>query len=191
MLKRHFRGGKPVDFHRFMYFDRAYKKLLITIFLTQPFDETLKKNVRKKLAIKDIDKEFIITLKRPFIVPRNFKVDRADEKTLFWGIQGQARDFLRRLSTCDDSALRTSGYITSEYKPHYKYFINIDKYQKEFQYDSVDKLIEMFNSVKVINIIDDIQLAVTLTNGNKQSINHFSDGQFQSIYLSSVRPSPV
>ena len=189
MLKRHFRGGRPVAFHHFMYFDRAYKKLLITIFLAQPFDENLRSIVREKLCIMSIDVEFIITLKRPYIVRRNFKVDRADDITLYWGIQGQARDFLRRLSTCDNpvieekSGYRKSGYITDEYKPYYKYYINIEKFQKEFQYESVDKLIEMFNAVKVIDIIDDIKLMVTLNNKQKQDIKHFSDGQFQSIYL--------
>ncbi len=189
MIKKYFRGGKSIDFNHFMYFDRAYKKLLITIFLSQPFDENIKRVVVEKLGIKEIGKEFTITLKRPYITSRNFKVDRADDQTLYWGIKGQGRDFLRRLSICDDPGLRKSGYITDEDKPYYKYLINILKFQKEFKYDSVDKLIEMFNSIKEINIIDDIKLEVTLNNGEKQDINFFSDGQFQSIYLYSLLES--
>jgi len=194
LLKKHFRGGKTVDFHRFIFFDRAYKKLLITLFLTQPFDDKLGKTVKEKLAISSIDEEFIITLKRPFIVRRNFKIDRADDATLYWGIKGQSRDFLRRMSTCDapiqlERGLRKSGLITDEGRPYYRYYIDIEKFKNEFKYESVDKLIEMFNSIKVIDIIDDIKFNVTLTSGQNQDINYFSDGQFQSIYLFSLLES--
>ncbi|MBP7653548.1 AAA family ATPase [Candidatus Dependentiae bacterium] len=189
MIKRFFRGGKNVDFNRFMYFDRAYKKLLITIFLTQPFDENIAKGIKEKLGIQNVEQEFIITLKRPYIVRRTFKIDRADDKTLFWGIEGQAREFLRRLSTCDVPELRLSGYISNVNKPYYKYFISIKKFKKEFQSDSVDKLIELFNEIKIIDIIDDIKFNVTLQNDQQQDINYFSDGQFQSIYLYSLLES--
>lgn len=182
-LKKHLWGGKEIA-HRFIHFDRGYKKLLLTILLAQSFDETISRIIKEKLDIKEIGNEFVITLKQPSIVNRNFKIDRADEKTLYWGIKGKPKDFLRRLSTCDSAGLRESGFLLKDGKKQtYTYFIDIEKFKTEFKYESVDNLIEYFNSIKIINMIDDIKLEVTLNSDQKQDINGFSDGQFQSIYL--------
>lgn len=88
------------------------------------------------------------------------------------------------MSTCDSAGLRESGFLLKDGKKQtYTYFIDIEKFKTEFKYESVDKLIEYFNSIKIINMIDDIKLEVTLNSDQKQDINGFSDGQFQSIYL--------
>ena len=186
-IKKHIRGGEYVNFHRFMYFDRGYKKLLLTILLTQSFDENLSKIIKKRLNIKDIGKEFVITLRKPYLVSRNYIIDRADDKTLYWGMKGEPREFLRRLSTCNNAGLRESGYfIKKDKKPAYIYFIDIEKFRNEFKYDSVDKLIELFNSIKITSMIDDIKFEIILSNDQRQDVNNFSDGQFQSIYLYSL-----
>lgn len=186
-IKKLIKGGKPVDLHRLMHFDRDYKKALITFLLVQSFDPKISETVKERLGISSLADEFELIIERPLTVSSDYKIDRANDGNLYWGLKGESREFLRRIAICDESRERESGYIDKNHKKkYYKYFVSVSKFQTEFRNVKIDELIVNLNSVKILNMIGDIKFKVNLLSGEQQDIDFFSDGQFQSIYLFSL-----
>ena len=131
-----------------------------------------------------------ITLKRPYYARGKKAYDIAlnDETDRYWKPEGITKDFLNKLTVCRaDGAkapLRAEGYFSDT--DHYILYLDIKAIQKEFAGYSLQELFRQFDNLKTLEMLTDISIPVMLEDEVKATTDHFSDGQFQSVYIYSI-----
>jgi predicted ATPase len=143
----------------------------------------------QKLGINTIASEVRLVLNRPnFAADTRFDIEFNDETDRYWQPEGITKVFLDRLheciSTATGSSVRSEGYFSFE--DHYILYFDIDKIRQEFDDFSPQELFRQFDNLKTIGMLAEISIPLQLTGGVDATINHFSDGQFQSIYIYSI-----
>ena len=78
----------------------------------------------------------------------------------------------------------TEGYFASD--DRYILYFDIAKIQQEFVDFSAQELFRQFDNLKTLGMLANISIPLTLTSGLDATISHFSDGQFQSVYIYSI-----
>lgn len=68
----------------------------------------------------------------------------------------------------------------------YTLYFDIANIRQEFADLSTQELFRQFDNLKTLGMLGDISIPLTLTSGLNATIDHFSDGQFQSIYIYSI-----
>lgn len=169
------------DSQKFISIDSKHKQILLLMILIQKKNNQAKKFICEKLGIKNIATEFKVILDRPYYADKNYKIDMGDYDSFFWSAKGITRYFLGRLRTC-----QTPGSWLTDYNPkkdQYLLHLSIKSVQKEFRKEAADGLFRLFDNLKTLGMLSSILLEVELENGIKTGINHFSDGQFQLVYI--------
>ena len=193
-FKKDLKEANEGDVREFIGIGKEYKAILLSVLLLQPDTCKAKQYITEKLGIKSIGNELRIELQRPFYAKKKgYEVDRLVESTSFWKAEGITRNFLDFLNKVDKSdskgRVRDEDYISKgqdNYEDQYILFFDVNDFQKKFKKISSQMLFRGFDNLKTIEMLKDISMDVELQDGTKIDIQHFSDGQFQSIYIYSL-----
>lgn len=170
---------------RFISIGSEYKSLLLSVLLFQKSDNNAKQFICKKLGIRGIAPDLSVTLKRPDFAGRNIEIEAGDPASAFWGARGVAREFLDKLLGCIKGAYNLGGLYNNP-KDIYEITVDIELFQGKFSDESVTDIFRQFDNLKILGMLSEISIPLTLTSGVDATINHFSDGQFQSVYIYSI-----
>ena len=172
---------------RFIGIGAEYKELLLSVLLMRQDDNKARQFICQKLDIQKVDTEVRLKLQRPsYATSTAFDIENNDESDRYWQPKGITKTFLDRLSKCISSGIRerTEGYFSSE--DIYILYFDIVKIQQEFSDFNSQELFRQFDNLKTLNMLAEISIPLKLENGTDASISHFSDGQFQSVYIYSI-----
>ncbi len=192
-FKTEIKDANIKDTRTFIGIGREYKALLLAVLLLQPDGNVAKNYIKKKLGIAKLNNELKLILKRPFYARKGgFDVDPKDGSTQFWKAEGITIDFLKKIDGVKRTELkknkaRDEGYIPrDEFNDEYILYLDIEDFQEKFKGIKPQELFRLFDNLKTIEMLNDISIGISLENGTNASINQFSDGQFQSVYIYSV-----
>lgn len=182
---------KKADFdesRRFIGIGSEYKALLLAVLLMQKADSNARQFVCQKLGIATVAPELKLVLQRPnYASDPRFNIEDLDADR-YWKPEGITKAFLERLTHCISQAVgspvRSEGYFASD--DRYNLYFDIAKIQQEFADYSAQELFRQFDNLKTLGMLADIAIPLTLTSGLDATIAHFSDGQFQSVYIYSI-----
>jgi len=183
---------KRADFDESRFFigiGPEYKELLLAVLLIQPDICKARQFICQKLGITNVEPEVRVVLERPaYAADSRFDIELNDESDRYWKPEGITKTFLDRLhrclSTAAGSPLRSEGYFASNER--YILYFDIDKIQQEFSAFSPQELFRQFDNLKTLGMLSEITIPLKLENGFDASVSHFSDGQFQSVYIYSI-----
>lgn len=170
---------------RFIGIRADYKEMLLSILLMQPTGCVARQYLCEKLNIDVVSREaFNLTLKRPSFASR-VQVDVADPETFLWGAKGAVRKFLDALTDCIVGGF-TFGSIYDREADQYKIPIDIDSFQERFGDVSASELFRSLDQLNAIEMFAGLSVPLRLKNGDVAKVGHFSDGQFQSVYIFAI-----
>ncbi len=183
---------KQADFGESRYFigiGRAYKELLLSVLLMQPETCKARQFILLKLNIQSVSPEVRLLLERPaYAVDSRFDIEDNDETDRFWKPEGITKTFLDRLHNCTSKItkgpIRSEGYFSSD--DRYILYFNIEKIRQEFIEFTDQDLFRQFDNLKTLGMLSEISISLQLSGGVEATIAHFSDGQFQSVYIYSI-----
>jgi hypothetical protein len=184
-FRKRIRKASTGESRRFIGIGAEYKELLLAVLLMQEENNKAREFICQKLHIKTIAPEVTLVLKRPIVVDQKIKIDPFDPKTIYWGIEGITRNFLDKLLECIKGDFNPRDLYNSE-ADCYRITINPKLFQSKFNTEKISGIFREFDNLKTINMLEKISIPVTLENGNNATISHFSDGQFQSVYIYSI-----
>ncbi|MEI6065854.1 MAG: AAA family ATPase [Methylococcaceae bacterium] len=173
------------DSRRFIGIGQEYKELLLSVLLMQKIDNKARQFIVQKLGIKTVAPEVIIVLKRPAFADKKLKIDNFEPKTHYWGAEGITRQFLDQLVTCIKGEFNHNILYKPE-EDRYQISINIELFQDQFNKEKAADLFRQFDNLKTLDMLAEISVPLLLENELNTTIAHFSDGQFQSIYIYSI-----
>lgn len=156
--------------------------------LMQENDNPARRYVCQQLGIDTVGDEVRLVLKRPYYASdKKFNIEDR-EADRYWKPEGVTNDFLDRLTKCiskpKSGRERPEGYF--EVDDQYVLYFNIDQIRQEFSDSSSQKLFRQLDNLKTLGMLAEISIPLTLNGGVDASIAHFSDGQFQSVYIYSI-----
>lgn len=166
-----------------------YKELLLAVLLMQSDTCKARQFICQKLGIETVASEVKVVLERPaYAADSRFDIELNDETDRYWKPEGIAKTFLDRLHRCINTAsgspVRSEGYFASD--DRYVLYFGIDKIQREFSDLSPQELFRQLDNLKTLGMLAEITIPLQLENGVDASVSHFSDGQFQSVYIYSI-----
>ncbi len=197
---------KRADFDETRFFlgiGPEYKELLLAVMLMQPDTCKARQFICEKLGIDQMglpkpgtnertEPVVKIVFDRPEYAKgsksTDFDIENNDESDRFWKSAGITKVFLDRLSKCVVQApggiTVNEGYFRSE--DRYIAYLDIVKIQQEFADLSQQNLFRQFDNLKTLGMLAEITIPLQLVSGVEATIAHFSDGQFQSVYIYSI-----
>ena len=181
---------KRADFEEARFFigiGPEYKELLLAVLLMQSETSKARYFICQKLGIETVASEAKLVLKRPaYADDSRFDIEFNDETDRYWKPDGITKNFLNRLHSCinSGSAVRSEGYFPAE--DRYILYLDIAKIRKEFADLSAQELFRQFDNLKTLGMLAEIAIPLQLNGGVNATISHFSDGQFQSVYIYSI-----
>lgn len=190
-FRKRIKGANPDESRRFIGIGSDYKQLLLAVLLIQPAENAARQFICQKLGIASVGLDMQLTLQRPAFATSALKalnmdgIENFDPRTHYWGADGITRDFLNKLVTCVKGEF-SHGNVYSSADDRYQIPINIDLFQQQFAGDPVTDVFRQFDNLKTLGMLAEITIPLTLSSGLDASIAHFSDGQFQSVYIYSI-----
>jgi ABC-type Mn2+/Zn2+ transport system ATPase subunit len=191
---RRIRTAKFGDRRKVIQIGPNYKELLLAVMLLQNGACKARQFLMEKLRIAEILPNIKLTLQRPLYAQGSgrarFDVDIDDQSAgRFWKPDGPTRDFLERLLKCGsdaptDGSVRTEGYLSDD--DEHVVYLDVAKFQAEFSGETAEQRFHMFDNLVLIDMLKELSSGLKMTDGSDGGIGHFSDGQFQSIYIFAV-----
>jgi ABC-type Mn2+/Zn2+ transport system ATPase subunit len=184
------KGAVIDDARKFIGIGNEYKALLLTSLLLQPDDNKAKQYIVEKLGIKLISPEFKIVLNRPQYAknkPADYQIDPFLPETHYWRAEGIVREFIDKLLPAinlDPRGGRKEGYFKDE--DQYIHYVDIKKFNTIFSDKTIQAVFRSFDNLKTLEMLESIGIEVKLHDKSEINIDHFSDGQFQSVYIYSI-----
>ncbi|WP_375403989.1 AAA family ATPase [uncultured Sphingomonas sp.] len=178
------RGADLADSLRFIGIGPEYKQLLILLLLLLPDDRHARRFVEGKLGILGSGGTATISLSRP-VFARRRDYDHLDPADLFWGLGGVTRAFLDDLIACIEGGA-TPGALHDRDTDRYNIEISVALFRRRFVDRPWDELFRLFNNLKILEMLSDISVPITLGGLESSNLGLFSDGQFQSVYLFAI-----
>lgn len=183
---------KRADFDEARYFIGVgpdYKELLLAVLLMQPDTCKARQFICQKLGIETVASEAKVELERPaYAADSRFDIELNDETDRYWKPEGITKTFLDRLHGCINSAtgspVRSEGYFAEP--DRYILYFDIANIRQEFADLSPQELFRQFDNLKTLGMLAEITIPLQLTGGVDATIAHFSDGQFQSVYIYAI-----
>jgi len=160
-----------------------YKELLLSVLLMQEDNNKARQFICQKLGIKTVAPQVKLVLKRPTFADKKLNIDPFDPNTYYWGAEGITRQFLDKLVACVKGAFNHSNLYSNN---SYNIPISIELFQAKFVDEKAPDIFRQFDNLKTLDMLAEISIPLTLENGTEAAINHFSDGQFQSVYIYSI-----
>ncbi|MBY3414844.1 AAA family ATPase [Rhizobium laguerreae] len=183
-FRRRVRGSNLPSSPAFIGIGPEYKKLLILLLLLLPEDRRARLFLCEKLGILGTRGTVTLHLGRPGFAERK-DFDHLDTKDLFWGLQGATQNFLVDLVSCIKGGA-TPGALHNREIDQYILPIDVALFRRVFHERSWHELFSLFNNLKILGMLSDIQMDVTLQGLELSDLGLFSDGQFQSVYLFAI-----
>ena len=183
---------KRADFDEARYFigiGPDYKELLLAVLLMQPDTCKARQFICQKLGIESMASEVKVVLERPaYAADSRFDIESNDETDRYWKPEGITKTFLDRLHGCINTAtgspVRSEGYFAEP--DRYILYFDIAKIRHEFADLTPQERFRQFDNLKTLGMLTEITIPLQLTGGVDATISHFSDGQFQSVYIYSI-----
>jgi ABC-type Mn2+/Zn2+ transport system ATPase subunit len=190
-FRKQIKGTDITKSRRFIGIGPEYKELLLAVLLIQTSNNKAQKYICEKLGIKTIGTDMKIALKRPAFADGRLKelgvgsVDNFDSKTHYWGALGITKGFLDGLISCVKGEFSHSNLYDIE-RDTYHIPVNVKLFQKNFSKVEATKIFRQFDNLKTLDMLAGISIPIQLMSGIDAQISHFSDGQFQSVYIYSI-----
>lgn len=162
----------------------ACKKLLIVTMLLLPEASVARQILCSKLGILGWGSTIELTIVRPDFATRGDH-DPIDPEQIFWGVKGYARTFLQNLLDSIEGEF-APGQLYDREAGVYRLICNVDRLRTELADESGVVLFRSLDALRVLGMLNDIQLRLTLEGFQVSGLDLFSDGQFQSVYLFAV-----
>ena len=170
------------DSRRFIGIGSDYKNLLLTLLLIQPLEGVVAKFTAEKLGIAEVGDSVRLVLSRPSFAPKSFLVDAIDPATQFWNAGGVVGEFLSKLTACIKGGFG-AGELYDRERDVYTIPIDIEMFKAEFKDETTAAIFRKFDNLKTLEMLSEISVSIKLESGLEANTSHFSDGQFQSIYI--------
>lgn len=183
-FRRRVRGANLAESPAFIGIGPDYKKLLILLLLLLPEDRHSRRFIEQKLGILGTRGSARLTLGRPYFANRR-DYDHLDPADLFWGLGGITRTFLDELVSCIKGGA-TPGALHNRDADQYELNIDVGLFRRVFAGRDWGEIFHLFNNLKILEMLKDISMDVTLQGLESSDLGLFSDGQFQSVYLFAV-----
>lgn len=178
------RGADLTESPRFIGIGPSYKQLLLLLVLLLPEDRPSRQFLCEKLGILGNKGSARLTISRPIFAQRR-DFDHLDPADLFWRTDGAMREFLDQLVSCiKDGA--TPGALHDREKDAYVLEINVGLFRRVFARRAPDEIFALFNNLKILGMLGDISMDITLNGLEISDLGMFSDGQFQSVYILAI-----
>ncbi|MDA8133549.1 MAG: AAA family ATPase [Desulfobacteraceae bacterium] len=170
---------------KFLGIGSGYKSILLGVLLLQPESSKARTYVCDKLGILQQSINISLTLKRPVFASKNLVIDRFEESTFYWETKGITLDFLKKIVSCiKDSFNHADLYDFDRDLYHIK--IDGDLYREVFKNTPVTEQFRFFDNLNSLEMLLEMSAEFVLADSAKATINQFSDGQFQSVYIYSI-----
>lgn len=179
---------KKADFNesrRFIGIGPEYKELLLAVLLMQKADNKAREFICNKLGVATVAQEVMLELKRPAFAGKRFKIESFESSTHYWGVEGITRQFLDKLIRCVKGEFNHDDVYNAAVDL-YRITLDISLFQQRFYEEEVTDIFRQFDNLKTLGMLAGISIPLTLTSGLNAIIAHFSDGQFQSVYIYSI-----
>jgi predicted ATPase len=176
---------------RFIGVGTEYKQLLLAILLIQAPENKSREYLLQRLGIALVGEELKLVLNRPAFANGRLKllgfsaIDNFDTRTHYWGAEGITLKFLNKLISCIKGAFDHTNIYDAN-KDIYSISINIKLFQEKFSDTSISDIFRQFDNLKILDMLGEIEVPIKLNSGLDSTSSHFSDGQFQSIYIYSI-----
>jgi AAA15 family ATPase/GTPase len=170
---------------KFLGIGGGYKSILLGVLLLQPETSKARKYVCEKLGIPQQEIDISLTLKRPVFAKKDFTVDRIDETTFYWGTKGITLDFLKKIVSCIKGSFSHAELYDSD-KDIYRIKIDGALYKSVFEAIPVTEQFRFFDNLNTLEMLQEMSAEFSLSDRTIATINQFSDGQFQSVYIYSI-----
>ncbi|MBK7002955.1 MAG: AAA family ATPase [Rhodoferax sp.] len=191
--RRIYRGIKSDESRLFIGVGSEYKAIFLAALLSQSEDSKASKYIKVRLGIASVGAELQVTLKQPFNAKSRLKVFDADEfdplrsETRYWGADKITQEFIDNLVNCIKSK---DGFNIAELydrrQKRYCLNVNLELFRQRFRGVDVTEIFRQFDNLKTLGMLADVALPLNLVSGKDGNVAHFSDGQFQSVYIYSV-----
>lgn len=182
--RRSLRRADATMIPRFVGIGPACKKLLIVVLMLLPEASLARQYLCQKLGILSNSRIVRIVLKRPGFAGTG-EFDPFEDKQLFWGATGVVRFFLDQLLACMENSF-TPGTLYDREKDRYVLQCNLDNFREGYGDLTSETIFRSFDALRILGMLDDIGIRITLEGLEVSELNHFSDGQFQSVYVFAV-----
>lgn len=199
-FSKRIKGANSNESRRFIGIGSEYKQLLLAVLLAQPAENRARQFICQKLGIAKLgmrkpgtdeltEPVLRLVFERPtYAIGDKFNVEYNNADDRYWKAEGITKGFLDRLTLCvvqsPGDMTVSEGYFASD--DRYILYVDIAKLQQEFADFTAQELFRQFDNLKTLGLLADIAVPLTLTSGLDASIAHFSDGQFQSVYIYSI-----
>lgn len=190
-FKSTIRGANINEARKFIGIGPMYKSLLLSVLLFQPDSCKAKSFICQKLGITAVNDTVQVELKRPAFAGARLKeldleaIESFDQRSHFWGADGITGEFLNNLKSCIKGEFNHASIYISE-KDQYKISVNIELFQKVFEGSVIFEQFTFLDNLKTLGMLSEINVDVTTTGDQLTTLNHFSDGQLQSVYIYAV-----
>lgn len=184
-FRRSLRRIDEGDSRRFIGVGSEYRELLLASILMRPSASRAKRFLMSKLGIKSLGETATLMLDPPYFVRSSEPIDPIDPANHFWGADGVLRIFLDKLTTCVKGGFSV-GELYDRERNRYSIPIDVERFQKVFADDTASNIFRHFDNLKTAQMLREIKLPIELGSGLNATISHFSDGQFQSVYIYSL-----
>lgn len=190
-FRRRIKGANIGDSPKFIGIGTEYKQLLLALLLLQKPEMKSREYVTQRLEISSVGDEIIFVLNRPAYANGRLKelkvsaIEHFDVRTHYWGADGITLDFLNNLISCIKGEFNHTNLYDSQ-KDIYVISINIKLFQEKFSDTNITDIFRQFDNLKILGMLGEIEVPIKLNSGLDSTIAHFSDGQFQSIYIYSI-----
>ncbi|WP_167508274.1 AAA family ATPase, partial [Pseudoalteromonas peptidolytica] len=138
-----------------------------------------------------------LVLKRPKYADGRFKeltklhetdinaIDHFDPRTHFWGADGITREFLESAVNCiKGESAHQNIYNSSD--DQYLIPIDVALFQDRFKNTEITEQFRLLDNLKTLGMLTSIEVGLTIQGNQPATLNHFSDGQFQSVYIYAI-----
>lgn len=201
-FRRKIKSASHDESRRIIGVGPEYKELLLAVLLIQVEACVARQFIMSKLGVKQLGLEmrgggkigrtepvFKLVLERPMYASgsqrKDFNINNNDEGDRYWNPEGIVKLFLDRLHQCLSSSpgglTIENGYFSSE--DRYVLYVDIAKFQVEFQGETSQEVFRQLDNLKTLGMLSEISVPLLLDGDVDGSIRHFSDGQFQSVYI--------
>ena len=170
---------------KFLGIGSSYKSILLGVLLLQPEISKAKNYVCQKLGISNQKIDINLKLKRPVFANKSVAIDRFDESSFYWGTKGITLGFLQNIVSCIKGSFNHADIYSFE-NDVYNIKINGELYQEIFKDTPVTEQFRFFDNLNTLEMMEEMSASFSLSDGSTATINQFSDGQFQSVYIYSI-----
>lgn len=182
--RKRIKDDEVKELRRFVWLTNKHMPILLLIMVMLEDDTTATTDLTSQLRVERISSDIKLTLSRPHYF-KGKPLESWDQNP-FWGVKGYLSDFLSKLSELSSSSdlLREEGYfIDSE---EYVLYIPVNRMQELMLSNSPIRIFQMYDDMRVINMLSEIDFRVNLQNGESIRLSEFSDGECQSVFLSGM-----